>query len=104
MDPALILLTVTELFETLQKCTSRPITAAPLVLAGLITVIPRLDPIEVEKLPTTAPSGLQLNPIRSNLMLLCIGPLPMLSSVRPLDLLVTLGLLRKSNMCLEVVV
>lgn len=99
-----MLLTETELLETLQKCTSRPITAAPLVLAGLMTVIPRLIEIEVEKLPTTGPFGLQLNRMRSNLMLFPILRLPALSKVDPLDLLLTLGLLRKLNMCLVVVV
>lgn len=102
-----MLLTVTELLETLQKCTSRPITAAPLVLAGLMTVIPRLVPMEVEKLRTTGPFGLQLNRMRSNLMLFPILRLFVrlaLSRVRPLDLLLTLGLLRKLNMCLVVVV
>lgn len=103
-----MLLTETALLETLQNCTSRPITAAPLVLAGLMTVIPRLVPIDVEKLRTTAPLGLQLNCMRSNLILLCIGRGPLLilifSSVPPLDLLVSLGLLRKLKMCLEVVV
>lgn len=62
------------LFPTLQKCLKRPTRAAPLVLAGLMTVITPFGPVLKPKLPTRTLPPEQLNPMRLN-------PTPVLASL-----------------------
>ncbi len=57
----------------LQKCTSRPTRAAPLYLAGLMTVICRLGRIDRLRFLTSGPLGAQEKVILASLTWLDIG-------------------------------
>lgn len=68
-----MLLSATVLLLTLQNCTSRPTSAAPFVLADLMTVIPRFGLVMKPMLPTSGCRGLHLNSMRPNIIWFRIG-------------------------------